>query len=181
MNAFLQRMWPQAALLFLVAAAGCGGGVGRYNVTVRVDEMYKDEHGLPLSLEVHVRGLTKVENERWAAMPVSEYFANARANDRTIVMKFGQNLEPEQKLSRTDPIWQKWEELGVAYLYIAANIPGVNVEKTGGVDPRKLSLPLNTSCWKSYKGGKYELPILIEAPPNGVTCARPYDPKKAED
>jgi hypothetical protein len=181
MNQTMNMLRMPAALLFLFALAGCfGGGPGRYDVVVKVDEMYKDQHGQPLSLEVHVCGLTKVENERWAAIPVADYFANARANDRTVVMKFGQGLEPEQKLLRKDPIWQKWEEQGVEYLYIAANLPGVSAEKMGGNDPRKLCVPLNTSCWKSWNGGKYVVPIRIEAPPNGVTCARPYDPKKAE-
>ena len=173
--------WRYATLAVLlpavVALAGCGGGdaIGRYNVLVSVDENYVDEHKAMPSLEVHIRGLNNSELSRWNTTSVSDYFAGARPSDKTVVMKFGEDLpKSEQKLDRKDPVWEKWESQGATYLVVLANLPGVRDGEAGGADPRKVVMPLRVGCWESGARGKWTSPISISAPPEGVVCLRRF-------
>ena len=170
MKPMCRRIFELAALLIMLAAAGCGG-TGRFNVVVDMDSDYKDANGLIPAVEVRLMGASEMRRARLGQASVEEIIRSA-PGEKAYVMKFGQGLPTEQTLAKSDPIWKKWKEMDAKYLFIFADLPGVENPKDG--DPRRLGLSIEQKKWKNY--GLYwlflrkqEIGIVIEAPPMGVS------------
>jgi len=165
-----RRILELAALLMVFSAVGCGG-TGRFDVVVNIDSDYKDANGLIPAVEVRLTGASEMDRKRLSGVSVEEIIHRPPGKN-TYVMKFGQGLPTEQTLVRSDRIWKRWKEMDARYLFVFADLPGV--ENPKGSDPRRLGLSIEKSNWKRYGWywpflRKREIAIVIEAPPMGVS------------
>jgi hypothetical protein len=159
MRTILRNVFAVALLSSLVSALGCKGvepghesgeaGPPRAVVEVKADEDLAAEK----TVAVDIIGAREVERYFWNAKSVDAYWRpgdrdRARA-DRYEMRGFDErNL---QTLEKDDPIWEKWEENGVRYLFVIGYVPGVR----GDAD-RKLDFDL-----KEVRGKT--IPILVTA------------------
>lgn len=169
--------WLGAAVLGLVGVVlgGCGGGasMGKYNVTVSVDQAWRDTGRID-SIEVDVVGVNQAQMARWSSYPVSSYFSSGdqlRADANKAVMRFWTEDSAPKTLSRSDDKWDQWLGDGATHLFVVADLLGVRDDLPGDADPRRLILPLSKDRWKGRS-------IEIEIQRSGLVLKTPMKPVK---
>jgi hypothetical protein len=138
------------AMLMMVAMTGVGckskPKMGTYNVRVTPgQDLVATFANAPL--QVDVIGVSEIDQPKWAAASVDDYFAgssdlrnNASAFTRT--MNFNASSAGTQTLSLNDPIWNVWRERGVKQMAVFTY--SLAMPPTEG---RKLLIPLTTDRW----------------------------------
>jgi len=90
------------------------------------------------TVSVDIVGVREVEHYFWSQKPVDVYWRPGDP-DRTKAVKYEMrefDKRNPQELDKRDPKWDAWEQNGIRYLFVIADIPGVR-------DDRKLALDLN--------------------------------------
>lgn len=144
-------------LAVMVAAAllgGCASGepqISRYTINVAVSErLQAADNETPV--EVDIVGLNPDESAQWENFSLSRYFAGdhplRQGADRK-TLRFGEEDERIQILTPEAEIWEKWEAKGATRLFILANLPGIERDRPGEQDVRRLILPLDRRQWRT--------------------------------
>ncbi len=175
------RSFQAAGLAVCVLAVGLTGGCRSdpygsllfgpraYKVRVKIDHVSFGDV-LP-SLEVDLVGINQTEKGTWENYPISKYYSpndSLRRDADRIVIKFSREDRGDKILERTTPIWGKWvgkkfdrgvPGKGAQWLFVIVNLPGVNEDKPGIQDPRRVILPLRSTKWPF---GTKEIDIVIK-------------------
>jgi hypothetical protein len=152
--------------LFSLAAlviSGCNSG---YIMNVGFSKDYKLKNTIYPSVEVDIIGTTPRTDQLVSKYPVNVYFEpNNLANKDMPVYKmyFSEEDYNNKQLSSDDPIWDKWNSIGIINLYVLANLPEIDVKATKLKDMRKIKIPFDPS-WKAST-------INIELRSNGLFIA----------
>lgn len=151
------RRYPFGAgvvLLCILLTAGCAkrsvaparaGGWSRPTVVVSA----AGSVAAGKTVSVDIVGVREVEHYFWNQKPVDVYWRPGDP-DRTKAVKYEMrdfDRRNPQELDKRDPRWDAWEENGVRYLFVFADIPGVR-------DDRKLNFDL-----KEYSGKRIEIQV----------------------
>ncbi len=139
-----------AAVLACVLG-GCGGfgGGPKYDITVSLDEAWTSGGRTP-TLEVDLVGANASQAGPLRSASVGQYFSAGdpfrAAQDKATLTFTSQDASPKV-LSKSDPIWSKWNAAGATDLFVLVNLPGVAQDQPGDADPRRLILPLDPARW----------------------------------
>ncbi len=153
-----------AVLVCCSLVGGCGGGMGKFNVTLVPAESLKENNSIP-SFEADLVGVSEVEMPAWKSMSLGSYFSGAskvRADADKYTMRFTNADAGQKTLKRDDPIWKQWAGKGASSLFVLVNLPGMR---------EPLSLPLDTSRWSDDT-------IVLEVQRTGVVPRTPMKPAK---
>jgi hypothetical protein len=148
-------------ILLLIGTVGCSK-TRKFKVDVQAESVGNK------SVEVNIVGVNEFEYPRWESMLMSEYWKpenKMRRDAKKYIMKFGQNLPPQQVLEKKNEIWKTWSKRKAKYLFVLADLPGFHEDQGGNADSRRLILPLDKDCWKITQR---KLEINLES--SGVNC-----------
>jgi hypothetical protein len=105
------------------------------------------------SLQVDLIGANPVSDlPKLQTYSVTSYWTpgdTLRRDSAKVTLAFGQGRPMTQMLDINDPIWQGWLKTGAQQLVVLVDLPGIEADKTGGTDPRRLILPLDAAQWGS--------------------------------
>lgn len=154
MTTIRYRIWAAVALLPILATLGCAkrsvaparaGGWSRPIVVVSAASSV----AAGKTVSVDLVGVREVEHYFWKQKPVDAYWRPGDP-DRTKAVKLELrefDKRNPQELDKRDPKWEAWEQNGVRYLFVIADIPGVR-------DDRKLDFDL-----KEFSGKRIEIQV----------------------
>ena len=157
--------------LLLITGIGCSAGtMKKFDVVVTlVDDAAKSR------VHVDLVGANPGEVARLRSVKMSTYILDQGKGhvppDRTRSFNLAAGTTT-QTLSRNDPIWKKWEDAKVLYLFVLADYPRATEDHDGDGDPRRLIIPLDAARWK---GSTKQLEIRIQ--PTGLICVPPPNPE----
>lgn len=142
MTTIRYRIWAAVVLLPILTTLGCAkrsvtparsAGWSRPIVVVSAaSNVVADK-----TVSVDIVGVREVEHYFWDQKPVDVYWRPGDP-DRTKAVKYEMrefDKRNPQELDKRDSRWDMWEQNGVRYLFVIADIPGVR-------DDRKLDLDL---------------------------------------
>ncbi len=146
------RRFAVTAMVAVVSCVlgGCGmfGGGPKYDVMVSLDEAWTSGGRAP-TLEVDLVGANPSQAGQLRSASVSQYFSAGdpfrAAQDKATLTFTSQDPSPKT-LSKSDPIWAKWNAAGATDLFVLVNLPGIP-DQPGDADPRRLILPLDPARW----------------------------------
>ena len=123
------------------------------------------------SILVDVVGLKQSELPDWESYSVTKYWQPGdlrRRDAKDNMVSFKVEKGKPFRLETTDPIWKRWQERGVEYLFVVADLPGVTED-----GPRRKTLSLYPEQWR---GGTKALELEIQQSRVSVmTSAAPKD------
>lgn len=128
-------------MVFLV---GCSCNPKPYNIEVSVADSLSDR-----TIYVHLVALNDTNGQILSAKSMTEYWMTSDTlQDSLDIYKITfRNDEPSiHTLSRTDPIWDRWQD--ETNLYVLADLPGSITDQPGQLDARRLILPLGSCRWE---------------------------------
>lgn len=141
MTTIRYRIWAAVVLLLILTTLGCAkrsvtpvrsAGWSRPIVVVSAASNVMGK-----TVSVDIIGVREVEHYFWDQKPVDVYWRPGDS-DRTKAVKYEMrefDRRNPQELDKRDPKWDAWEQNGIRYLFVIADIPGVR-------DDRKLDLDL---------------------------------------
>jgi len=136
MRTLLYRVCAAAVLSLLLTTLGCKvlppvkdekAPPRRAVVEVSADQKLATEK----TLSVDLLGVRELERHPWNVKRVDAYWRRGD-KDRTKAERHEMrefDRRSAQRLETDDPIWDRWEENGLRYLFVIADIPGVHVDK----------------------------------------------------
>ncbi len=160
-------------VLFIIVAvislssAGCANKSMRaMDVAVTLDQASIAPGGNLPFMDVDLIGVAPDNVKEWNEVKMNDYWqagstfrARYPVGERRYTMSFGQG-QATQTLSKKDPIWAKWKQMGVKRLFVLANLPGRHDEKEGDSDQRH-SWSLESYRWN---GDKMDITISQSGP-----------------
>jgi hypothetical protein len=141
-------------VLMLGMVTGCNNTpqMAPRDVRVTLDETMRERDGKLKSVQVDLIGVSDQEKDRWTNIPVNEYWKDsslaASANKYTIKFDYKENNQASKMLSKNDPIWSRWAQNGAMWLIAIEDVQGLGGSGMGGVDPRRLVIPLDKHRWE---------------------------------
>ncbi len=154
MTTIRYRILGAAVLFVILITVGCAkrslipvrsGGWSRPTVVVSV----ASDVVATKTVSIDIIGVREVEHYFWDEKPVDVYWRPGDP-DRTKAVKYEMrdfDRRNPQELDKGDPKWDMWEQNGIRYLFVIADIPGVR-------DDRKLDLDL-----KELRGKRTEIRV----------------------
>ena len=162
-----RQTWKLASLGFCaLVIIACSARPQAYNVTVALDESLKDAQNEYPTFQVDLRAISEAEKGSWEAIDVLGYFA--KPDSYSYQMKFSNEQAEPSTLEADDDKWEQWK--GRPYLVVLTDLP-----VAAGNPPRRLIVPLWTSCWDSRVRHKDE-PIMIMVGTQGLRLETPMKP-----
>jgi hypothetical protein len=144
--------------------SGCNSG---YIINAGFGKNYNLKGGIYPSIEVDIIGTTPRTDKLIDKYPLNVYFApnNLIKKDMLVYkMYFSEENYSSKQLSNNDPIWSKWNTMGITNLYILANLPETEANSTKKMaDMRKIKIPFAPD-WKTST-------INVEIRNNGLFIA----------
>ena len=164
-------------LMVALMVGGCPSVKIKNPFVVRAVDVTATDPICSKSVEVHLVGLNENQVERWDAVSMKEYWNKGNehplrkdAKDYTQVFRFGIGQPCKQILDKKNPIRAKWNDRGIKYVYILANLPGTFDDKHGIADARRSRIPaLDSAYWPYFKD---RINISIES--GDIVCLTPY-------
>lgn len=152
MRTLLYKVCAAAVLLLLAMALGCKPRptISRAVVEVKADEDLVAEK----TASVDIIGVRELERFPWDKKPVDSYWTPGDRDRAKADPKEMRNFDRDnpQTLEEDDEIWVTWEEEGLRYLFVIADIPGVDIDKD-----RKLDYDL-----KEVRGKKIQIRVTAK-------------------
>jgi hypothetical protein len=140
--------------------------VGKYGIEVVLDDSLKSS-----SVIVDLVGVNPSGMARWEAYDMAKYWKEGdpmRHDAEKAVLTFVSGQATNKTMLATDPLWAKWKSQGVAYVFVLADLPGVQVSKPGAQDARRQILSLDKCTWAS---GSKQLKVLVQR--SGIVVLTP--------
>ena len=141
----LRAIHSLAIISLLGFLGGCGCNPKAYNVEVTLADSLSDR-----TVYVHLVGLNDTTGQVLSAKSMTAYW---QPNDTLVSsldiykITFLEGQPRVHTLSRTDPIWDRWDN--ETNLYVLASLPGALDDQPGPLDVRRLILPLGSCRWEN--------------------------------
>ena len=83
-------------------------------------------------------------NQSLKLLPVPKYWqgGNAQAKTDAKSFRFGPNSPQTYTVSKDDPIWKHWHDIGAKEMMVIADLPGVFSDLPGDADQRRKLIPI---------------------------------------
>jgi hypothetical protein len=148
-RSILACAWLMGMALFTV---GCNPSM-KFAINVALDPSLAKPGATP-NVTVDLIGVNEQERPRLSAKAMTEYW-NANDPTRAGHPKDQDRVEfdlrdgrTSAKLEPSDPIWKKWAEREVTYVFVLVNYPRFSPDKEGDLDARRAIIPLEGKRWK---------------------------------
>jgi hypothetical protein len=133
-------------------SAGCHPG---YNLNLSLDAAYGKSLG-DEKVFVHVIPVNTRDRDQLANMPIDSYWQSTGTTKQKISREQNTKIfdlsadKPTATLSRDDPIWSVWKDLGDSELMILSSRPVPETSSSGEMDPRRRFIPASAAAWASH-------------------------------
>lgn len=134
---------------FLAGCSSCKPGkpgpIGKYTISVSLDESLKSSSVLVDLVGVNPSGLP-----RWEAYDMGKYWREGdpmRHDADKVVLNFVSGQTLTNSLSSTNSTWERWKSQGVTHVLVLADINVRGESRPGNQDARRQILPLDQCQW----------------------------------
>ncbi|MCE7973164.1 MAG: hypothetical protein DYG92_02390 [Leptolyngbya sp. PLA1] len=176
MNMLTRVVMTVVAAATAVLATGCQQTVRGWkgDLVITPDASLRDSSGKMPPVEVDVVAINETD-EMVRSYPVDNWFSGedkqrASCAPYTKSLAFGPGAEGAVVISKSDPIWKKWEERGYKDLVVFATARSMKASP-GGFDGRRKVIPLTNDKWDVGQ-------INFEVKSSGVECPTPMKLQK---
>jgi hypothetical protein len=168
--------WAAVALFGVVMGTGCQKSVRPWkgDLVVTPDASLRDSSGRMPQVEVDLVAIQQTD-DAVKQYPVDNWFSGedkqrSASSSYTKSLTFGPGAERAVTISKSDPIWKKWQERGYSELVVFATSRTMRASPAG-LDTRRRVIPLTSDKWDVGA-------ISFEVKSSGVECSTPMKIQK---